>query len=229
MDSHFASVTQGCCSTWPNQQFKYACTHTHTHTGIEPSPHTGAVQLTQMCSRMYSITASCLASELKRRPIGRDVTDEVTAWVTSSTLDGPLRAAGNYEVMDQHTLAPTHPHTHTHTHTSSICSSSWFLGRLAGLSISRSSSLRKLHTHQHESDKRAAALARILLCLIRREEKEKVSRSLWTRPNEEWSASSGGNNRVNTSYIKQTRGYTGKPTYVNAVTPHWRWNPVNRT
>lgn len=26
--------------------------------------------------------------------------------------DGPPRAAGNYEVMDQHTLAPTHTHAH---------------------------------------------------------------------------------------------------------------------
>ncbi|CAK6961770.1 Hypothetical predicted protein, partial [Scomber scombrus] len=49
---------------------------------------------------------------LKRSPIGCDVTDEVTASVTSSTLDVPLRATGNYEVMDQHTLAPTHTYVY---------------------------------------------------------------------------------------------------------------------
>lgn len=180
-----------------------------------------------MCSRMYSITASCLASELKRSPIGRDVTDEVTAWVTSSTLDGPLRAAGNYEVMDQHTLAPTHTHAHL---------------IYLQLQLVPGPSRRALHqpepqqpektSHHHKSDKRAAARARtrILQCLIRKEnygKGRKVSRNLWTRPNEEWSPTAGGNNHINTSYIKQTRGYTGKPTYVNAVTPHWWRSPVN--
>lgn len=86
----------------------------------------------------------------------------------------PQRPAGNHEVMDQHTLAPTH----THMHTSSVCSSSWFLGHLTQLSISgSSSSLWKLHTMilllDGESDEgKPNAKTWILLCLIIRGEND---------------------------------------------------------
>lgn len=134
------------------QAFRQRCTHSvwiciHTHANREVSPHTrGSGEHTRK---------PALACTQSRLPVfaSRAEAEPHQLWCHwwghclghQQHSDAPLRAAGNYEVMDQHTLAPTH--TYIRTHTSSICSSSWFLGRLTELSISRSSgSLRKLHT-----------------------------------------------------------------------------------
>lgn len=127
-------------STWP-KEFKYAYAHLHiykskpTHRSYE---HTRSH--TPTCTQSL-FPFFCLYAEA----------EPVQPWCHwwghclghQQHTDVPPRTSGNYEVMDQHTLTP--PSTHTHIHTSSICSSSWFLGHLTELSISRSSgSLRKL-------------------------------------------------------------------------------------
>lgn len=83
--------------------------HTHTYMTREVSPHTQELWIhTYTCSCMYSIIASCFAFWAKAEPHQLWCHWWGHCLGHQQHSDAPLRAAGNYEVMDQHTLAPTH-------------------------------------------------------------------------------------------------------------------------
>lgn len=116
-DSHGCTRWHNSAAATGTQHMTQPTANMHTHASLNiDTGHTQKLGThTQMCSCMHSITASCFPSEPSGAPFGPWCHWWGHVLGQRQHRDGPLRAAANYEVMDQHMLTHTRVHVHTHS------------------------------------------------------------------------------------------------------------------